>query len=90
MLYDPKWEQQTKADLFKIETLIAWLEKQPAETVYCWHNSRTCLIAQYMHAHGVSQPPVALDGWMADVAYGYEPYQTFGEALDRARAAANQ
>lgn len=52
MLYDPKWDQQTKADPFKIETLIAWLEKQPAETEYCYFSNGKCLLAQYFQAHG--------------------------------------
>lgn len=33
MLYDPKWEQQTKTDPYSLDNLIAWLEQQPAEKI---------------------------------------------------------
>lgn len=47
MLYDPKWEVETKADPFKLESLIAWIEKQPAEATYCYENNGQCLLSQY-------------------------------------------
>lgn len=52
MLYDPKWEQQTKADPFKLETLIAWLEKQPEGAIYNYNCNGHCLLAQYFTAQG--------------------------------------
>lgn len=47
MLYDPKWEVQTKADPLSLGALIAWLEKQPANVEYCYIDNGHCLLAQY-------------------------------------------
>ena len=52
MLYDPKWEGEVKADPFKIESLVAWLEKQPADEQYCYLSNGECLLAQYFTAAG--------------------------------------
>ena len=48
MLYDPKWEQQTKANPFSLENLIAWLEKQPADAEYEFCQWENCLLAQWL------------------------------------------
>lgn len=39
---------ETKADPFSLDTLIAWLEKQPADTTYCYSSNGECLMAQYL------------------------------------------
>lgn len=53
MLYDPKWEKtETKADPFSLESLIAWLEKQPAGRSYSYTCNGHCLLAQYFTAAG--------------------------------------
>lgn len=52
MLYDPKWQSEVKADPFSLESLIAWLEKQPAAKVYCYTDNGDCLLAQYFTAMG--------------------------------------
>jgi hypothetical protein len=52
MLYDPKWEQKTKADPFALESLIAWLEKQPSQRAYDYDCNGHCLLAQYFTAAG--------------------------------------
>jgi hypothetical protein len=52
MLYDPKWEQQTKADPLKIETLIAWLEKQRPSARYNYECTGRCLLALYFQDMG--------------------------------------
>lgn len=98
MLYDPKWEQQTKADPLKIETLIAWLEKQPASLEYCYEDTAVCLLAQYFaftEGREVARTGTFTVGFKDgnpglefDVAWhnriaGQEPF-TFGAALDRA------
>ena len=44
MLYDPKWAE--KQDVFSLESLISWLEKQPGQTEYNYCNPMECLIAQ--------------------------------------------
>ena len=63
MLYDPKWEQktETKADPMKLETLIAWLEKQPANGWYEYGCIGKCLIAQYFTAKGFVDVSVGID-----------------------------
>jgi hypothetical protein len=52
MLYDKRWDQQTKADPFLLESLIAWLEKQPVRKRYCYLDHGRCLLGQYFAAHG--------------------------------------
>lgn len=54
MLYDTRWDAkvETKADPFKLETLIAWLEQQPAGKEYCYFSNGQCLFAQYFRANG--------------------------------------
>ena len=100
MLFDPKW--QTKVDPLTMESLIEWLEKQPAAKQYDFDDcSGKCLYGLYMASHGVA--------WFESGAYrardsGQErsdfcvrvyytvatakPW-TFGAALKRARAAIN-
>jgi hypothetical protein len=50
MLYDPKWE--VKTDPFTLDSLIAWLEKQPADGTYCYDSNGCCILAQYFTAMG--------------------------------------
>ncbi|MEH2501198.1 hypothetical protein V1290_000009 [Bradyrhizobium sp. AZCC 1578] len=54
MLYDPKWATifEVKADPFSLESLIAWLEKQPADKTYDYGCNGHCLLAQYFTAMG--------------------------------------
>lgn len=96
MLFNTKWERP--ADVFSLESLIAWLEKQPARTVYCYMDNDGCLLSQYFRAAGfdkvhVGGETVFLDGYdhgneslpdsFADLAVGRP--RTFGAALNRAR-----
>jgi hypothetical protein len=100
MLYDPKWEKTTKADPFTLESLIAWLEKQPADRIYCYEYPGHCLIAKYLVAmgfEGVMIGPLTyrhlpdkenrkpLPNHWNDIAADMP--NTFGAALKRARAA---
>lgn len=92
------WKQdtETKPDVFSLEGLIAWLEKQPEETTYVWHNCRGgCLIGMYFTALGI-QNKIFRPAY-ADLFYPRFPdgsYHrvcmttpwTFGAALSRARA----
>jgi hypothetical protein len=100
MLYDPKWETTvspvTKPDIYALPTLIAWLEKQPAEKTYCYLKRGSCLLAQYFRSFGFTK--VRIGGFTIDLddQYGIklprsfedipvaEP-RTFGAALARAR-----
>jgi hypothetical protein len=96
MLYDPKWEKtETKIDPLTLRALIAWLEKQPPEKIYCYGDTGRCLAAQYNQSLGRAYLPILLLGWRGDcLKFDYdleeialtEPH-TFGAALERARAA---
>ncbi len=92
MLYDPKWEQKTKADPLNLETLIAWLKEQDPREEYNPFIPSICLVGQFCAAHGVSDVPVMLEGWIAKVAFGEASWSemTFGAALERARALQNR
>jgi hypothetical protein len=37
-----------ETDLFSLESLIAWLEKQPKCKEYCYADNGVCLIGQYL------------------------------------------
>lgn len=83
-------------DIFALEPLIAWLEKQPAYKEYEFTEPRKCLLAQYYHAQGYQDVEVGgyivtLDGkkWY-DIPDSFGDISakrplTFGAALDRAR-----
>lgn len=96
MLYDPKWEIETKVDPFKTESLIAWLETKRPEARYSYTCNGHCLLAQYFLAHGfkdVSVTPYRLrhDGQTVRFSFGFENVavrfpRTFGAALERARS----
>lgn len=48
MLYNQDWDKpKVKADPFSLESLIAWLEKMPADEVYCFSNWGGCLLAKW-------------------------------------------
>lgn len=55
MPFDGK-DYQTKVDT-SLAGLIAWLEKQPADTVYCYTDNGHCLMAQWV-SHLVGGRPV--------------------------------
>lgn len=96
MLYDPKWHQPP-ADIFALESLIAWLERQPGDREYCYVANGRCLIAQYLIYNGHTKVHVDAAGrwrsnegsdqtiplWRVSIP---QPW-TFGAALTRARAA---
>jgi hypothetical protein len=86
---------ETKPDVFSLEGLIAWLEKQSPETRYnydCVDGS--CLLGLYLAAHGfgmdyyceISCVGTAVANIGGGVAWGgpVAP-KTLGAALDRAR-----
>lgn len=98
MLYNPKWEQKTKADPFTLEGLIAWLEHQPVSKKYNYMNCQgRCLYGQYMKSVGVCWDEAAPTGHSPDPhrAFREKVYliacrsagpSIFGAALERARA----
>lgn len=93
MFFDPTTKPEVKAGPYSLESLIAWLEKQPGDTRFKVTRSESCLIAQYLIAHGIdkynllSREVVAKFGTWAIKVICAEP-PTFGAALERARDAA--
>lgn len=102
MLYDKRWDKQTetKADPLSLESLISWLEKQPASKTYDYENCRgKCLYGQYMASHGIRWSESGACGRhsstqeraeFCDLVYAAcasEAPWTFGAALARAREA---
>lgn len=100
MLYNPNWKAPTKTDPMKLESLIAWLERQPADGVYCYIDCGACLLHQYFTEMGfkrVHMHPdfmkhgddfVFLPAGYDAIARGRTPESwTYGKALKRARAA---
>jgi hypothetical protein len=98
MLWNKDWEKtHIKADPFSLESLIAWVEKQPADTSYNWDSCEDCLVGQYVRAVTGSDSPSGeviyrelfpdLDTYFAVCA---EAPWTFGAALDRARRIAKR
>ena len=51
MLFNPRW------DLYSLVGLRDWLAKQPAGETYVWSTCKTCVVGQYLAAHGE-------DSWM--------------------------
>ena len=101
MLYDPKWDQKTKADPFTLEDVIAWLERQDPDQRYDYDNCfGECLFGQYAASVGVPWERAGAGScWRGGDAHGEfrrfiynkvarpTPW-TYGAALDRARARA--
>src|SRR5262245_33624412 len=94
MLYSPKWE--VKADPFALTSLVAWLERQPADEHYDYYNCAECPIALLFKASGYQR--VAVNGFNVsfdgdcrslpphfDKITAARPH-TYGAALARARA----
>lgn len=47
---DPQYVEtpaEVKPDVFSLDGLIAWLEKQPADIEYCYRDHGRCLAAQF-------------------------------------------
>lgn len=100
MLYDPKWEKtETKADVYSVASLVAWLEKQPPDKSYDWYSVTGCLVCNYLtDATGNKTPwhndedksykTVFPNGPAYHFVGGREPW-TYGAALERARTLAS-
>lgn len=92
MLYDPKWEQKTRADPFKLEGLIAWLENQSPGRRYEYYDCHGgCLIGIYSADVGVDMSECHDAFWRRGKGQGElheiakpKPW-TMGAALNRAR-----
>jgi hypothetical protein len=99
MLYDKRWDKQLETrDPFTLESLIAWLEKQPANKVYCYGDLGSCLAARYNASIGRRYSVAILPLKSSDDKTFDEKLEriavmgphTFGAALERARAALQQ
>lgn len=66
MLCDPKWEQKTKADPLTLESLIAWLERQPPEGRYWYLAQRNCVLARYFRAAGYTDFWIGSTTWISE------------------------
>ena len=54
MLYSPTWTKETKADVFTLASLIAWLETMPPNGEYDFYcKTGNCLLDQYLASHGL-------------------------------------
>jgi len=101
MLYNESTgKRPVQADVFSLDSLIAWLETMPADRVYCYDDSGKCLHAQYFAALGspaehLGNVTVIFSG-NPETFYIPEAFReiaitspwTFGAALARARKAA--
>ena len=86
---------ETKPDVFSLEGLAAWLEKQPAEKRYCYLNTGACLLHQYVAASGLPIQAMHSNCWISKDGTKHEyPRElnsvavqecTFGGALRRTR-----
>ena len=93
-------------DIFSLEGLIWWLERQPGETTYNWADSRTCMNARYMESRGSNYADMtyefflgnAVVSLMENVGSGFsignrthaDNRRTYAAALSRARALAGE
>lgn len=100
MFFDPTCKPEVKADPFSLQSLIAWLEKQPADIPYCFTDVGHCLLAQYLNASGLPTHNVNPNGFYLEPKKNFVPLpwvfnrianghgdgpSTFGGALYRAR-----
>src|SRR6185369_2049682 len=54
MLYSPTWTKETKADVFTLASLIAWLETMPPNGEYDFYSKTgKCLLDRYLASHGL-------------------------------------
>src|SRR5438552_3652088 len=50
MLFNPQWSP--KPDVLSLESLISWLEGQPAKAKYDYTSTNHCLLCQYLKSKG--------------------------------------
>ncbi len=88
------WAPTKVPELFSLDGLIQWLEKQQPDTPYTWASCDHCLIANYLRDHGHSYSDYTrkyYDEWSGEDHCFYQGTiaipdpQTYGGALERAR-----
>ena len=57
MLYDEKRFDPARADPWSLESLVGWLELQPANESYSYCDGQRCLLARYLRWAGVADGP---------------------------------
>jgi hypothetical protein len=50
MFFDPGTKTETKADPLSLDSLIAWLEKKPADARYNECQAHVCMLAQWLQS----------------------------------------
>ena len=88
MLFNPEWEAKTRPDPLTLESLIAWLEKQPTDKEYNYGEiGGACLIGQHLTAHGVDWREYgSFETATIRMCVAGTGRKTFGAALARAKA----
>lgn len=91
MLYDKRWDAKVgqKADKPTLQTMIAWLEMQDPTQRYSGFDEDACLMAQCFGVETSRQATQCLEGDPLDtlLSIALDGDETFGAALERARAA---
>ena len=86
MLYDPKWEQKTKADPLSLGSALAWLKQQDPNTTYSFW-SGDCALCRYLKANNMALNNYSLLGTCSTrIAIFNTKPRNYGAALERARA----
>ena len=86
MLFNPKW----KSDEATLDGFIAWLERQDPSQEYQYSPATTCAISRYLGSIGITYDDFVdgsfeqLCAWNTHITHPGE--QTFGAALERAKA----
>lgn len=87
MLWNKNWDKkEVKTDPKSIDSLIAWLEKQPSGQEYNYRFADECLVAAYFKSAGIYEGMLLsheVDELYGNTAVSY-PW-TYGDALARAR-----
>lgn len=82
MLYDPKWEKQTRRkqrgwlsrliwplkarEVYDRTDFMVWVACQPPQKKYDYTHPMECALAQYLQARGISQYGSMVDPWKID------------------------
>lgn len=75
-------DTEVKADPFKLESLIGWLETKNPEEAYAYNRNESCCLAQYFQANGypeafVTPSDVYLNGYHGGLySQDYTPLPT--------------
>jgi hypothetical protein len=63
MYVDEKRQGEVTADPFKRSTLVAWLERENPDEVYCYISNTDCPLCRYFAAHGYQDVKMTCDGF---------------------------